>query len=127
MYLQAGGGIVHDSDPTEEYEESMNKVRVMCLLMCLTVNAHHCVFVCLCMQMLALVRAIERAEALARTKHVTTTVETKGMQRRRRLRSFRFLRQRRMKCSNHRIPSEHSCDAERAHALPTDSPPSHRH
>lgn len=26
VYLQAGGGIVHDSDPTEEYEETMNKM-----------------------------------------------------------------------------------------------------
>lgn len=26
-YLQAGGGIVHDSQPTAEYEETMNKVR----------------------------------------------------------------------------------------------------
>lgn len=27
VYLQAGGGIVYDSDPTEEYEETMNKMR----------------------------------------------------------------------------------------------------
>lgn len=27
VYLQAGGGIVYDSDPTEEFEETMNKAR----------------------------------------------------------------------------------------------------
>ena len=28
-YLQAGGGIVYDSHPAEEYEESMNKMKAL--------------------------------------------------------------------------------------------------
>jgi anthranilate synthase component 1 len=28
-YLQAGAGIVADSDPAQEYEESMNKAKAM--------------------------------------------------------------------------------------------------
>jgi anthranilate synthase component I len=28
-YIQAGGGIVADSDPAEEYQESMNKARAL--------------------------------------------------------------------------------------------------
>jgi anthranilate synthase component 1 len=29
LYVQAGGGVVADSDPTREYEESINKSRAM--------------------------------------------------------------------------------------------------
>jgi anthranilate synthase component 1 len=28
-YIQAGGGIVADSDPAEEYQESLNKARAL--------------------------------------------------------------------------------------------------
>ena len=28
-FLQAGGGIVYDSDPEKEYEESLNKMRIL--------------------------------------------------------------------------------------------------
>jgi anthranilate synthase component 1 len=28
-YIQAGGGIVHDSVPSDEYEETVNKARVL--------------------------------------------------------------------------------------------------
>ncbi|MFA7434597.1 MAG: anthranilate synthase component I [Gemmobacter sp.] len=29
LYIQAGGGVVHDSDPTAEYEETVNKARAL--------------------------------------------------------------------------------------------------
>jgi len=29
MYVQAGGGVVHDSDPDAEYQETMNKAKAL--------------------------------------------------------------------------------------------------
>ena len=29
LYVQSGGGIVHDSDPQKEYEESVNKAKAI--------------------------------------------------------------------------------------------------
>ena len=29
LYIQAGGGVVYDSDPTAEYEESVNKSKAI--------------------------------------------------------------------------------------------------
>jgi anthranilate synthase component 1 len=29
LYVQAGGGVVHDSDPEAEYQETVNKARAL--------------------------------------------------------------------------------------------------